>query len=197
VVERWNGEDMRAAIYSRVSTTDQEAARQDEECRAYCRGKEWEIVSEFTDTVSGTKDQRPGWSRLEEEAHRHRFDVLVVWEVSRLSRRGPGALLDILARLSAWDVSVVSLREPFLSTDGPYKDLLVAIFGWVAKIERDMISERTKSALRQRRALGIIGGRPKRCQLCGHRRKHGPYCRERGCECKRPPQDLGVAGATS
>lgn len=94
-------------------------------------------------------------------ASRREFDLLMVWELSRLSRKGPGAVLSLLQRLESCGVRVWSLQESWLNVDGPQRELLIAIFAWVANWERKMISERTKSQMARLKALGVHVGRPK------------------------------------
>ena len=52
---------MRVAIYSRVSTADQNAAMQVEELKADRLRRSWEVVGDYSDAgVSGSKESRPG-----------------------------------------------------------------------------------------------------------------------------------------
>lgn len=133
-------------------------------------------------------------SEVQDLAHGRRFDRLVVWEMSRLTRRGIGPLLSLLNEFGSYGVEVVSLREPYLSTEGPTRDLLIAILGWVSKWERDRISARTKSKLSQLRGKTRLG-QPQLCE-CGHRRKskgrlvHVPACSLCGCVEYRPRKTL-------
>ena len=78
---------MRAAVYARVSTTEQTCDNQLLELRRYCEARGWTIAREFVDTsVSGTKERRPALDDLVKDAKRRRFDVLVVWRLDRLGR---------------------------------------------------------------------------------------------------------------
>lgn len=185
----------RAALYARVSTGQQDLGRQLVELREFAIRSDFEIVEEVVETESGAKAGRSGLSRLQELAHRRKVDVVLTWEMSRLTRRGIGPLLEILKGLQAENVEVISVREPYLSTLGPTRDLLLAIFGWVAEQEREMIRDRTKSALRQRKAPGVRLGAEPLCE-CGHRRKslkrtggrliHGAGCALCSCPDYRP-----------
>ncbi|MCI4341261.1 MAG: recombinase family protein [Thermoplasmata archaeon] len=176
---------LRAAIYARVSTDRQDMDRQLVELREYAVRAGHQVVEEVREQESGAKAGRSGLSRLQELAHQRKIDVILVWEMSRLTRRGIGPLLEILKGIQAQGVAVISLREPFLSTSGPTRDLLLAIFAWVAEQEREMIRDRTRSALKQRKALGVQLGAERLCE-CGHRRKalkrdggrlvHNPDC---------------------
>jgi putative DNA-invertase from lambdoid prophage Rac len=153
------GSRPRALVYGRVSTSEQDFSRQEVELREYADRQGWEVVDFLGSYVSGGANDSD-LNRIKELASRGKFDVLMVWELSRLSRKGPGAILGLLQQLDAWGVRVWSHQETWLDVDGPARELLIAIFGWVARWERDMISARTKSALAQRRALGLTLGRP-------------------------------------
>jgi len=54
-------------------------------------------------------------NRIKELASRRKFDVLMVWELSRLSRKGPGAILGLLQQLDAWGIRVWSRQETWLN----------------------------------------------------------------------------------
>jgi len=78
---------MRVALYGRVSTTEQNAAMQLEELRAYCKRRQWDVAEEFTDTgVSGAKESRPALNRLLADAKRRKFDVVLVYRYDRFAR---------------------------------------------------------------------------------------------------------------
>src|ERR1700746_2508266 len=68
----------RAALYSRISTGDQHAETQLYDLRELAKQRRYEIVHEYTDTISGAKSKRPGLDKLLEDARRHRFDVVLV-----------------------------------------------------------------------------------------------------------------------
>ena len=77
---------MITAIYARVSTFGQEPENQLTELRRYVGARGW-IGREYVDRgISGAKDRRPALDQLLVDAHRRRFDVLVVWRLDRLSR---------------------------------------------------------------------------------------------------------------
>lgn len=154
----------RALLYARCSTSEQDFTRQLEELRADAARLGWIVVGELGSYVSGGENAAD-LNDLFSRAHRHRFDRLLVWELSRLTRRGVGPLLAILARFEREGVRVWSHSEAWLETEGPAHDVLVAIFGWVAKWERDAISARTKSALASRKVLGVRLGRPRKYEF--------------------------------
>ena len=77
---------LRAAIYARVSTLDQEPENQLQELRRYVQARGWTGV-EYTDRgVSGTKDRRPALDALVSDARRRKIDVVVCWRLDRMGR---------------------------------------------------------------------------------------------------------------
>ena len=77
---------MRAAIYARVSTFDQEPENQLQELRRYIQARGW-TATEFVDRgVSGSKERRPALDSLVADARKRRFDVVVAWRLDRLGR---------------------------------------------------------------------------------------------------------------
>src|SRR5580765_8783155 len=101
---------MRAAIYARVSTFDQEPENQLQELRRYCEARGW-MSMEFVDRgVSGTKDRRPALDQLLADAKRRKFDVVVCWRLDRLGR-SLKHLITLLEDLLALGVAFVSLAE--------------------------------------------------------------------------------------
>ena len=151
---------MRVAIYALVSTDRQEPLNQLVELRAYCARKDWEIVREYVDgDVSGT-GPKPQLDALLKDAHRKQFDIVAFWALDRLTRAGGKDALDILYRLSASGVDFVSYQEPYLTSLGPFRDMVVGILGTIANLESRRISERIKSGLARARSQGRKIGRP-------------------------------------
>ena len=77
---------MKAAIYARVSTFDQEPENQLAELRRYVDARGW-TAQEYVDRgVSGSKDRRPALDVLLQDARRRRCDVVICWRLDRLGR---------------------------------------------------------------------------------------------------------------
>ena len=101
---------MKAAIYARVSTLDQEPENQLAELRRYVEARGW-TGTEYVDRgVSGAKDKRPALDRLVRDAKRRGFDVVVCWRLDRLGRNLKH-LITLLDDLQALGVAFVSLAE--------------------------------------------------------------------------------------
>jgi DNA invertase Pin-like site-specific DNA recombinase len=101
---------MKAAIYARVSTFDQEPENQLAELRRYADARGWTATAYVDKGVSGAKDKRPALDQLVADARRRRFDVLVVWRLDRLGRNLRHLIL-LLDELNAVGVAFVSLGE--------------------------------------------------------------------------------------
>jgi DNA invertase Pin-like site-specific DNA recombinase len=77
---------VKAAIYARVSTLDQEPENQLQELRRYVAARGW-TATEYVDRgVSGAKDRRPALDPMLADARRRRLDVVVCWRLDRLGR---------------------------------------------------------------------------------------------------------------
>ncbi len=148
----------RAAIYSRVSTYEQNPQAQILDLRQMAAQRGFEIVVEYTDRLSGTKARRPGLDELMRDARRGRFDIVLVWASDRIAR-SVKHFLEVLDELSRLNIEYVSFREN-IDTGGPLGRAVVTIIGVVAELERSLIAERVKAGLRRARLEGRHIGRP-------------------------------------
>ncbi len=154
---------MRVAIYARVSTANngQDPTMQTRELREYAERRGWKVFAEYVDIgISGTKETRPELDRLMADAHRRRFDVVVVWKFDRFAR-SVSHLLRALETFRAQGIEFVSFSEQ-LDTSTPAGKMVFTVLGAVAELERGLIVERVKAGLRNARAKGKRLGRPPR-----------------------------------
>jgi len=156
---------MKAAIYSRVSTSVQDNENQLMQLRAFCQTQGYEIVTEYVDVASGGKSDRAAFEQMFAAASRREFDLLLFWSLDRLSREGVLKTLQYLQRLTAWGVAYRSFTEQYLDSLGPFRDAVLAILACIAKQERIRISERTKAGLARARSTGTVLGRPRALKL--------------------------------
>jgi DNA invertase Pin-like site-specific DNA recombinase len=137
--------------YARVSTQDQTLNLQKDAL------KKIGCEKIFTDTASGTKEERKG---LEDALDYVREgDVLVVWRLDRLGR-SLKHLIETITNLNNRKIGFKSIQENIDTTTSGGK-LVFHIFGALAEFERDIIRERTNAGLSAARARGRLGGRPK------------------------------------
>jgi DNA invertase Pin-like site-specific DNA recombinase len=152
----------RAAIYARISTANagQSPEMQLRELREHAQRRGWEISCEYVDEgISGAKDRRPALDRLMADAHRRKFDIVLVWRFDRFAR-SVAHLLRALDTFRALGLEFVSLSEA-LDTSTPAGRMTFTVLGAVAELERSLIAERVKAGLRNARARGVRLGRPK------------------------------------
>jgi putative DNA-invertase from lambdoid prophage Rac len=149
----------RAAIYLRVSTQKQELENQRPDLERAASMREFELVRVYEEQASSV-DKRPVFEQLRKDAQRGKFDVVIVWALDRLGRSMLDNIRTVL-ELEQAGVHVVSLREQWMDTRGPVRDLLLAIFSWVAEQERTRLVERTKAGLERARREGKKLGRPR------------------------------------
>jgi DNA invertase Pin-like site-specific DNA recombinase len=153
---------MRAAIYARVSTSNngQDPRVQTREIREYCERRGWQIAGEYVDAgISGAKDSRPELNKLMADAHRRRFDAVVVWKFDRFAR-SVSHLLRALENFNALGVGFGSLSEQ-IDTSTPTGKMVFTVLGAVAELERSLIAERVRAGLRNAKAKGTRLGRPR------------------------------------
>lgn len=148
----------RAAIYCRVSTSDQNSDLQQNELREYCQFRKWEIMAAFTDTISGTKDRRPALDKMLAAARRGLFDVIVVWRFDRFAR-STSHLLRSLEEFQSIGIDFVSLRES-IDTSTPTGKAVFTIIAAIAELERSTIRERVIAGQKAARRRGVRFGRP-------------------------------------
>src|SRR5215471_20117976 len=99
------------------------------------------------------------WDRLLADAHRRRFDALVVWKFDRFAR-SVSHLLRALETFQALGIEFVSLTEG-VDTSTPAGKMVFTVLGAVAELERSLIAERVRAGLRNALAKGKRLGRPR------------------------------------
>jgi len=171
---------MRIALYCRVSKNDesQDPQNQLDPLRSYAGALGGEVVGEYVDMASGGNGDRANFLQMLQDAEKHKFDLLLIWALDRLSREGISNTLGYLERLKRNGVALKSLQESWLDTrDDGLGQLLLAIFSWVAQQERRRIVERTKAGLERARKAGKQLGRPQGAKDRKKRRKSGYFLR--------------------
>jgi DNA invertase Pin-like site-specific DNA recombinase len=142
----------RFIAYYRVSTDRQGRSGlgldgQREAVRTYLNGGAWSLVDEFTEIESGKRNDRPELAKAL-SACRRMGTMLVI------------AKLDRLARNVAFVSNLMEAGVEFTAVDFPNANrLTIHILAAVAEHEREMISQRTKTALAIAKARGVaLGG---------------------------------------
>ena len=136
---------MKAAIYTRVSTADQNPELQLREIQDYATRQGWEIVDTYQDVISGAKASRPGLGQLMLDARARTFDTILVWKLDRFGR----SLVDCLNNIRTLEdhgIRFIAVTQG-LDTDqrNPASRFLLHVLGAAAEFERSLIRERTQA----------------------------------------------------
>jgi DNA invertase Pin-like site-specific DNA recombinase len=137
--------------YARVSTQEQNLDMQLDAL------KEYGCDQIFQEKMTGKKKERP---QLDEVLKLLRTgDKVVIYKLDRISR-STKHLIELSERFESAGVQFVSLQDN-IDTSTPMGRFFFRVMASIAELERDIISERTKSGLESARARGRKGGRPK------------------------------------
>lgn len=152
---------MRAALYHRVSTLDQDPTLARDELRTAARARGMEVVIDETESGSGARNDRPGLQRVLEAARRGRIDAVVTWKIDRWGR----SALDLLNNVRVLEDSGVRFLATSQGIDikpggDPMSRLILTVLSGVAEFERSLIVERTHLGLQRARRAGKRLGRP-------------------------------------
>lgn len=184
---------MLAALYARVSTTDQTCESQLRELREYAARRGWQIGREYVDTGwSGAKVSRPQLDRLMHDAGLRLFDVVLCWKLDRFGR-SVRHCLDGIESLRGHGVRFLAVSQN-IDTDesNPTSKLLLHILAAVAQFERELIRERVAAGVKNARQKGKRLGRPKAI----FDRQRAVELRQQGLSLPRIARELGVGLGT-
>lgn len=152
---------MKAAGYIRVSTTEQATegislGNQSEKIRAYIKLHEMELVKTVSDEGLSAKSlkARPGAMEVLKMAREGRIKAVVVYKLDRLFRNAKEAL-DTATELNSLGVALHSVTES-IDTASAMGRFFFTIMAACAEMERNLISERTRDALRHKKANGQV-----------------------------------------
>jgi DNA invertase Pin-like site-specific DNA recombinase len=153
---------MRVAIYTRISTAQQDATLQTAELRQYIASRGWSQADHYEDVMSGAKANRPGLARLMADAQGRKFDVVACWKLDRFGRSLVDCLNNIRTLESA-GVRFIAVTQG-LDTDqqNPASRFLLHVLGAAAEFERSLIRERVSAGMKAAKKSGTALGRPKR-----------------------------------
>ncbi len=145
--------------YLRVSTQDQDPEKNKADILKLANDNDLDSVEWVEEKMSGTLDWRK--RKIGEVlATLKSGDTIIVSELSRLGR-STLQILEIMKTAQEKGIAVFAVKGGWSLNGSKESKIVLSTLAMVAEIERDLISERTKEALRARKAAGIILGRPK------------------------------------
>jgi DNA invertase Pin-like site-specific DNA recombinase len=154
---------MRAAVYARVSTHDQQTlGMQADAMTAYVEDRGRRLARRVEDVGSGAK-HRPGRDSLLKAARRREIDAIVVWRLDRWGR-SVADLMATLRELAELGVGFVSLTQA-LDLTTPAGRAMAGMLAIFAEFEREILRERVRAGIARAREEGRPHGRPRTAAL--------------------------------
>jgi len=150
----------RTVSYLRVSTTVQDNAKFKKDVRAFANSKDFGKVEFIEEKVSGTvpwKERKLG--ALIEELEDG--DRLIEPELSRLGRASLFEIMEILAAAKQKGIAVYDIKNGWELNGFLQSEVMAFCFTIAARIERDLLIQRTAEGRRAAKARGVKFGRPK------------------------------------
>lgn len=145
--------------YIRVSSDKQNVENQRFEICDFCQREHLAVDGWIEETVSGTQNySKREIGRLLKKVRRG--DLIICAELSRLGRN-LFMILEILNVCLGKGCRVWTVKDGYRLGEDIQSKVLAFAFGLSAEIERDLISRRTREALRRKQAEGMVLGRPK------------------------------------
>jgi DNA invertase Pin-like site-specific DNA recombinase len=174
---------LRAAIYVRVGTADQNCELQLRELHDHAAQRGWPVVDIYQDVMSGAKAHPPALTALMNDARAKKLDYLLVRKLDRF-RRSLADCLNRIRDLETDGVRFVATTQG-LDTDqrNPVSRLLLHVPGAAAEFQRSLILERSRagqstciekdgaftSACEPRSRMPLTGAMGTRTRACGSR----------------------------
>lgn len=160
---------MKAVIYARVSsTTDRQSTdRQVADLADYAAKNSYEVVEVYEEHISGAmkNTERPVLMECLEYAAANAIDIILCSELSRLGRNCDEVLKNVL-HCKDVHLNLYFQKENLLlfnidGSENPYTNIMIAVLGTAAQLERENIKFRLNSGRAKYIAEGGRLGRPK------------------------------------
>jgi len=145
------------AIYCRVSTSEQgdsglSLEHQELRCRKFCESKEWNIYKTYIDVASAGSLDRPKLQELIRDAEQKRFQLIVFLRLDRISRV-PRDFYNLVEDFSRMEINLATVEND-VDTTTVQGRMLLGVLLQFASFEREINSERTRAALKQKALRG-------------------------------------------
>jgi len=147
-----------AAVYCRVSTSDQNCERQEADLIAFAEKAGYAVAGVWKETASGSKADRRQRQQVLNLAQARKIDVILVTELTRWGR----STLDLfhtLNDLQSWGVCLIAQTGLQFDLATPQGKLIATLMAGLAEFERDLLRERVRSGIMAAQARGVVFGR--------------------------------------
>lgn len=165
---------MKVALYSRVSTSDQNTENQRIRLSEFAESKKW-LYDSFEE-IESTRKTRPVKQSLMQKLRAKEYDAVLVYKLDRWARSSTELMLDTKELLDK-GIGFISLSDnlDFATASGKLHFQILSAF---AEFERALIRERTLEGIKRAKLQGKQVGRPKGKKDSQKRRKSGYILRE-------------------
>jgi site-specific DNA recombinase len=154
---------MKAVIYSRVSTLDQDNRRQIAELKDYAKYRKFDLLKVFEEKITGASKaaERSEFKKLLEFIEKGKVDYVLVWELSRLGR----SMLDVLNTIELFSqkgINIYIKKEGINTLDdkgqkSTMTNIIISILSGFSEMERETIRQRSISGIRHNVSTGGSG----------------------------------------
>ena len=151
----------KAVIYSRVSTNEQTVENQLKVLREVAEKRGLEVIIEISDEgISGSKgrDERPGFDELIKGSIKNEWDIILVWDVSRLGR-SLKHLVSFLEDIQSAHCDLY-IHQSGIDTSTASGKMMFGMLSVFSEFERSMIRERVIAGQQRAKSEGKHIGRP-------------------------------------
>lgn len=144
--------------YIRVSTLEQDLTNQEFGIKQYCKEHNMKVNAWYEEKISGTKEasKRELGSLIKIAKS---GDTIITTEISRLGR----SVVDVMATMNECKqkgITLIAIKQNFVLDNSLSSLVISTMFSLCAEIERELLSQRVKEGLANRKAKGIKLGRP-------------------------------------
>jgi len=156
---------MKAVVYSRVSTEEQNPESQLQDIIDYASSRGYTIVKVFEENISGATYpfERPVFNQVLRFIREHDVDLLLLHDITRFYRPPPGSAfkaLGIMRRImDEYNILIEFVSEPEIE-DPMLSELWRFLKSWISAYERLQISMRTKYGLLRIKREGRLYHKP-------------------------------------
>lgn len=135
-------------LYLRVSSDDKQNPENSFEYQRQCIHRRIEqshmdlsVLSEYSDVLSGLKNQRRQYQQMLTDARNRLFSHLAIYSIDRLGR-SPEEILNSVKELIGLGIEIIVADSPNLDIASPSGSLLLGIRAVIAQYEVNMLSQR-------------------------------------------------------
>lgn len=151
---------MKAAIYARVSTTEQNVQTQIVPLTEYAERNGLDIFDVYADIgESGSKDSRPEFDRMLADMRHGRFKAVLIYKMDRIGR-SLQHLLKLFEEFKRRGIDIIILTQN-IDTTTPEGRFFMKLMMLIAEYERELIQNRIEAGIVRARKQGKILGRPR------------------------------------